>query len=65
MTNNTKLKILRYKDLKELFNIYRSSLHRWETSGVFPTRVHLGQNSIGWKEEEIINWINQRTMEKT
>jgi prophage regulatory protein len=49
--------ILRYPDLKKMLNISRATLDRWENSGDFPKRIHLGKNSIGWLTEEVLIWI--------
>ncbi len=53
-------KILRYEDLKKLMKISRSSLYRWEKKD-FPKRIQLGENSIGWREHEVREWLKNRT----
>jgi predicted DNA-binding transcriptional regulator AlpA len=52
--------VLRYEDLKNLFKISRSSLARWEKKD-FPKRIQLGQNSIGWRADEVKQWLQERT----
>jgi prophage regulatory protein len=35
-----------------------------EKVGAFPRRIRLGINSVGWLEDEIDTWIEQRTAER-
>ena len=53
--------LLRYEDLKKLFKVSRSSLARWEEKSCFPKRVRIGENSIGWRADEVKKWIEERT----
>ena len=57
MTQDEVLNIYRYDDLKRLFKVSRSSLARWELKGHFPKRIKLGENSIGWRGDEIQKWF--------
>jgi len=57
---NEVTKILRFEDLKKLFKVSRSSLDRWEVKGNFPKRVHLGVNSVGWRSNEIYEWLKNK-----
>jgi prophage regulatory protein len=56
--------IYRYDDLKRLFKISRASLARWELRGTFPKRVQMGENSIGWRSEEVHQWLEGRSNTK-
>lgn len=40
--------------------ISHSTLWRWEREGKFPKRRRLGKNSVGWLQDEIEDWINNR-----
>lgn len=54
-------KIIRFKDLQnKIGKISRSSVDRWEKTNYFPKRVSLGLNSMGWYEDEVDEWINDR-----
>ena len=35
-----------------------------EKEGKFPKRVRLGQNRVGWVEDEVDGWINDRIAER-
>jgi prophage regulatory protein len=52
--------IIRWKQLKEMIGISRSTVERLEASNNFPKRIILSKNSIGWYLEEIEEWIKNR-----
>ncbi len=58
--NEETLKLLRFKDLKNLFKVSRSSLSRWEAKNQFPLRVKFAENSIGWRLDEVQQWLQER-----
>ncbi len=43
-----------------------SSQHiaRLEKAGLFPKRVQLGPNRVGWVEGEVLEWLEQRLAER-
>ena len=52
--------ILRTSDVISLTGLSRTKLWRLERQGKFPTRIRLGRNSVGWREEEVQNWVELR-----
>ena len=54
------MSILRTADVVHRTGLSRTTLWRLERKGDFPTRVHLGLNSVGWRVEEIDAWIDRR-----
>jgi prophage regulatory protein len=46
-------KILRRRQVIEKVGLSRSTIDRQEAANQFPKRVPLGENSIGWFEDEI------------
>lgn len=58
--NKETLTLLRFEDLKNLFKVSRSSLSRWEAKNQFPRRVKFAENSVGWRLEEIQQWLQER-----
>ncbi len=59
-------KIIRFKELqKKIGGVSRSTLDRWEKIGHFPKRINLGINSVGWKLEEVEDWISQISLVET
>jgi predicted DNA-binding transcriptional regulator AlpA len=39
-------------------NKSKSTRWRWERQGLFPKRVRLGPNSVGWRMEEVDEWAD-------
>ncbi len=54
--------ILRYEDLQKLFKVSRTSLARWEAKSRFPRRISISENSIGWRREEVEQWLQERSL---
>lgn len=53
------MKIIGWKQLKEMQPYSRQHIARLEKEGKFPKRVQLGQNRIGWVLEEIEDHLYQ------
>jgi prophage regulatory protein len=53
-------RILREPDVRRLTGVSRGTRWRWEKDGKFPQRVRLGRNLMGWREHEILQWIESR-----
>ena len=54
--SNVKGAILRWPQVKQLTGMSRWTIYRWEGEGRFPRRVPLGNHSIGWYEDEVLDW---------
>jgi prophage regulatory protein len=52
--------ILSFDEVRELFGVSRTSVDRWEKAGTFPKRIYLGIKKIGWRKEDIQQWINEK-----
>lgn len=52
--------ILRWPTVKATTGLSRVSVWRMEKTGKFPLRLQLGNNSVGWLESEIQDWIQNR-----
>ena len=48
------------KDLKQIVLYSPQHIARLEKAGLFPKRVHLGQNRVGWLESEVLEWLQER-----
>ncbi len=51
-------RILRKKEVLKVIGKSESSLYRDINAGRFPTPVRLGQNSVGWREDDVRNWLD-------
>jgi prophage regulatory protein len=54
------MRILSKKALKELVLYSPQHVTRLEKAGLFPKRVQLGLNRVGWVEREVLDWLEQR-----
>jgi prophage regulatory protein len=54
------MKILRWKILHERVQLGRTTVWRLERQGLFPRRIKIGPNSVGWRENEVDEWMKSR-----
>ena len=54
------MKIVKFSEVQKMVGLSKSTIKRLEKLGKFPSRIRLGEKSTGWKETEIIQWINER-----
>ena len=59
------MRILSKRQLKELVLYSPQHVARLEKAGLFPKRVQLGPNRVGWVEDEILDWLQQRLEQRT
>lgn len=53
-------KMLSKRQVKELVLYSPQHIARLEAAGQFPKRVKLGVNRVGWIEEEVLAWLDER-----
>src|SRR2546426_3557030 len=53
--------ILGERQVRELTNLSRTTRWRMERRGEFPKRVRLSPGRVGWRQDEIRDWIDSRT----
>ncbi len=58
------MKVLRQREVVERVGYSRMHIARIEKAGLFPKRIHLGPNSVGWVEAEIDAWIEAKVAER-
>ena len=54
------MRILSKPQLKELVLYSPQHVARLEKAGLFPKRVQLGPNRVGWVEDEVLDWLRTR-----
>lgn len=54
------MRILSKRQVKELVLYSPQHIARLEAAGQFPKRVRLGQNRVGWVEDEVLDWLRER-----
>lgn len=58
--STTDTHILRAPEVCQKTSLSRTTIWRMERAGKFPKRVSLGQNAVGWRSDEIEDWIRSR-----
>ena len=54
------MRILSKRQVKELVLYSPQHIARLEKAGLFPRRVQLGPNRVGWVEDEVLDWVQDR-----
>jgi prophage regulatory protein len=54
------MRMISKRQLKELVLYSPQHVARLEAAGVFPKRVKLGNNRVGWLESEVLDWLRKR-----
>ena len=57
-------RVLLYPKLREKVGYSRQWLSHLEKLNLFPRRIHLGENRVGWLEDEVDAWIEARAAER-
>jgi prophage regulatory protein len=52
------LRIMRFKEVREVTGLSKTTINRFEKEGRFPSRVSLGPRSIGWFEEDVQTFLS-------
>ena len=53
-------RIIRLPEVQSTTGLSRSSIYAGAALGTFPSQVPLGARAVGWYEDEVITWIEQR-----
>lgn len=56
----TKPRFMRSQELSEAIPYSQNHIRRLEGAGLFPKRVQIGANRVGWVRAEVEQWINDR-----
>ncbi len=54
------MRILSKREVKKLVLYSPQHIARLEKVGMFPKRVQLGPNRVGWVESEVADWLENR-----
>ena len=52
--------ILRLPKVVALTGISRSTIYRRVAQGEFPAQVQISERAVGWREEEVMEWVESR-----
>ena len=48
---------MRFKEVRDVTGLSKTTINRFEKEGRFPSRVSLGPRSIGWFEEDVQTFL--------
>ena len=51
------LRIMRLREVKAVTGLSTTTIYRFEKEGRFPSRVSLGERSVGWFEDDIEGFL--------
>lgn len=57
------VQILRRPEVERRTGLARSSLYKAIAEGLFPKQIRLGPRAVGWRSDEVEQWIEKRTNE--
>jgi prophage regulatory protein len=56
----TEMKYIRFKELRKLIPLGRTTIWRMMREGRFPQSRRIGKAAMAWLESEVEDWINER-----
>ena len=54
----------RFNQLTDLIGVSKTTIYRWIDSGKFPNYIKIGDRAIGWRVDDIHDWIESRELNK-
>lgn len=56
-------KIYRRLDVESLVGLSRSTIYAMIAEGTFPKPIKLGKRAVGWRQADVLTWLESRTSE--
>lgn len=60
MKSEVKPAMLNRKEVTTVTGISSTTIYNLEKAGKFPARKRLTHNRVGWRYDEVMDWINSR-----
>ena len=51
--------IFRRRQLEKQLGLTRSSIYKMREDGEFPRPIKLGRRAVGWRADEVANWLDK------
>ncbi len=58
------MKLIKLQQVKELTSLARATIYKYMSEGRFPKQVSLGENSVAWVQEEVMDWIERKISDR-
>ena len=55
-------RIMRRPEVLKTVGVATSTLYGWMSTGQFPRPVRLGPKAVGWRSEDVAQWIAERPL---
>lgn len=52
--------VFRIKTVMDVTGLGRSTIYLWVSEGKFPKPRKLGVRAVGWRAEEVFQWLSER-----
>ncbi|EKO3864752.1 AlpA family transcriptional regulator [Vibrio harveyi] len=56
--------LMRLKEVMHICGLSRASIYSFMEDGSFPQSVSLGARAIGWRYQDLQNWIQEKIQER-
>ncbi len=56
-------KIYRRPDVESLVGLSRSTIYAMIADGTFPKPIKLGKRAVGWRQSDVLTWLESRASE--
>ncbi len=57
-------RLMRLKEVMHISGLSRASIYSFMEDGTFPQSVSLGARAIGWRYQDLQNWILEKIQER-
>lgn len=54
------MRVMKLKEVIKTTGLSRSSIYAYMSKGEFPKPIQLGPRAVGWIEEEVREWLQER-----
>jgi prophage regulatory protein len=56
--------MLRQPAVLKITGVSVATIWRWEQAGLFPRRIRLGPNVVGWSQKEVDDWLAHKAAQR-
>ncbi|EHD20707.1 MULTISPECIES: helix-turn-helix transcriptional regulator [Brenneria] len=64
LNKGKEIRLIRLKDVMAKTGLPRSTIYHRMKDGRFPLNVSIGERTVAWVEQEIIDWINSNLVNR-
>ena len=57
--------LIRLPAVMQMSGLSRATIYRLESAGAFPPRVRISERAVGWRLDQVEQWMQQRVPART